>query len=175
MSGARALASARRRRAAPDERRQPSNIPQNKQSSQPSPPHPPQNNEEVKVPQNINNPMVMLLNHNKILDNLQNVVTSLNDKVESYDNYISNKIENLVLDETNIEFFKQKVTNIEKELTTIKKHILKVQTFAMETNLQCIEMKKKLENNTLSVEEEQEQTNEITELLLTSENNDLTG
>ena len=30
------------------------------------------------------------------------------------------------------------------QLQEIKKHVIKVQTFAMETNLQCIELKKKM-------------------------------
>lgn len=33
---------------------------------------------------------------------------------------------------------------MEVQLNELKKHIIKVQTFAMETNLQCIELKKKI-------------------------------
>ena len=65
------------------------------------------------------------------------------------------------------------------QLQEIKKHIIKVQTFAMETNLQCIELKKKIfreksENKTMdqimksdknklevSKETEQQQINQI--------------
>ena len=48
------------------------------------------------------------------------------------------------MDDSNIAFFKEKVNAIEKQMNDIKKHILRVQTFAMETNLQCMELKKKL-------------------------------
>ena len=82
---------------------------------------------------------------------------------------MNEKIKNLSLDETNIEFFKEKVLNIERELNIIKRHILKVQTFAMESNVQCIELRKKIDSPEISVEEQQNQTHEITELLLTAE------
>lgn len=167
MSGARALASARRRRAAPD-------------VSRPNQPPPPKPNQQIARPplppgalaeqqQKLNNPAAMLLNHNKIIGNLQEVVTSLTEKVNEQDKEMDQKIKELSLDETNIEFFKEKVLNIERELNTIKRHILKVQTFAMETNVQCIELRKKIDSPEISVEEEQNQTNEITDLLSVAE------
>ena len=113
----------------------------------------------------------MLLNHNKVLENLQQVVSSLHEKVNNQDDEMNQKIKDLSLDETNIEFFKEKVLNIERELNTIKRHILKVETFAMETNVQCIELRKKIDSPEISVEEQQNQTHEITELLSIAEEN----
>ncbi len=169
MSGARALASARRRRAAPDASR----------PNQPPPPKVNQQNARPPLPpgavseqqKKLNNPTAMLLNHNKVLENLQQVVTSLHEKVNNQDDEMNQKIKDLSLDETNIEFFKEKVLNIERELNTIKRHILKVQTFAMETNVQCIELRKKIDSPEISVEEQQNQTHEITELLSIAEEN----
>ena len=60
---------------------------------------------------------------------------------------INEKLKSLTLDDTNIEYFKDKVKSMEKQLNDIKKHILKVQTFAMETNLQCMELKKKMQRD----------------------------
>ena len=167
MSGARALASARRRRAAPDASRpnQPPPPKVNQQNSRP--PLPPGRPSDPQ--KKFNNPTAMLLNHNKVLENLQQVVGSLHEKVNNQDDAMNEKIKNLSLDETNIEFFKEKVLNIERELNIIKRHILKVQTFAMETNVQCIELRKKIDSPEISVEEQQNQTHEITELLLTAE------
>lgn len=167
MSGARALASARRRRAAPDPSR-PNQPPLSKPNQQIArPPLPP--GAVAEQQQKLNNPALMLLNHNKIIENLQEVVTSLSEKVNDQDKAMDQKIKELSLDETNIEFFKEKVLNIERELNTIKRHILKVQTFAMETNVQCIELRKKIDSPEISVEEEQNQTHEITELLSVAE------
>ena len=57
---------------------------------------------------------------------------------------VAQAIENLKISEDNIDFFKNKYTKMEVQLNELKKHIIKVQTFAMETNLQCIELKKKI-------------------------------
>jgi hypothetical protein len=159
MSGARALASARRRRAGG------ADVPQSAKRMPPPPPpvssalssstneteYPP------KVPQKING-ATMLLNHNKMIENLQEVVTNLDGAFASQQETIDEKLSSLTLDDGNIEFFKQKLKDLETELRDIKKHILKVQTFAMETNLMCMELKKK--NNT-SGEKEVVITNEV--------------
>jgi hypothetical protein len=145
MSGSRALASARRRRASPDDPR----------VNQRSPPPPPQQVSSVespthvtsnKAPQKIN-PGAMLMNHNKLIENLQQVVTNLNENMDSYGTDTSelrNKIDALRMDDGNIEYFKNKVAAMEQQMNDIKKHILKVQTFAMETNLQYMQLKKQL-------------------------------
>ena len=79
MSGARALASARRRRATPDDTR-PTN-----QRNLPPPPVPRSVTNEVvdvpKPPQKFN-PATMLLNHNKVIENLQDVVSNFNSNME---------------------------------------------------------------------------------------------
>ena len=45
---------------------------------------------------------------------------------------------------SNIAFFKNKYETIEAQMKEIKKHVLKIQSFAMDTNLQCIELKKRI-------------------------------
>jgi hypothetical protein len=97
----------------------------------------------------------MLLNHNKIIDNLQTVMTNLNENVEKnlltkedliqlIERMSKEEIEKLRVSQDNIEFFKNKYTKMENQLNELKKHIIKVQTFAMETSLQTIELKKKI-------------------------------
>ena len=101
------------------------------------------------------NPTMMLMNHNKVIENLQLVLSNLNEKVENETisqidaekmirDIVTQAIENLKISEDNIDFFKNKYTKMEVQLNELKKHIIKVQTFAMETNLQCIELKKKI-------------------------------
>ena len=180
MSGARALASARRRRASPDELRRnvptptpgPVSIPQPSSSSlggsmgSSLPPQPPS---QKMTPAN------MLLNHNKIIDNLQQVVESLNHNMESQieeTKALQSSVKSMHMDDGNIAFFKKKVSNMEKEMLDIKKHILKVQTFAMETNLQCLELKKKVLIASESTNEEQlEASGHIAEILTNTETN----
>ena len=156
MSGSRALASARRRRASADETRKPP-TPLSGSSSALAPvpgsgggsslASVPARNMPPAPPQKIN-PATMLLSHNKIIENLQSVVENLNQNMETQQEEsaeIQKKVDSLHMDDTNIEFFKEKVTNMDKQMNEIKRHILKVQTFAMETNLQYMELKKKLE------------------------------
>lgn len=139
MSGARALAAARARRAggASISSKQ-SSPPQN--SSQNNVPPPPKANQQPKM-----NPAMMLLSHNKIIENLQAICTDLTVRVDEQSSQISNSLNSLSLDDNNIVFFKEKLTKLEKELSDIKKYILKVQTFSMETNLQCNEFKRRFE------------------------------
>lgn len=176
MSGARALASARRRRASPDELRRnvstpgPVSIPQPSSSSlggsmgSSLPPQPPS---QKMTPAN------MLLNHNKIIDNLQQVVESLNHNMESQieeTKALQSSVKSMHMDDSNIAFFKKKVSNMEKEMLDIKKHILKVQTFAMETNLQCLELKKKVLIASETTNEEQlEASGHIADILTNTE------
>lgn len=59
---------------------------------------------------------------------------------------------------------------MEKEMLDIKKHILKVQTFAMETNLQCLELKKKVLIASETTNEEQlEASGHIADILTNTE------
>ena len=173
MSGARALASARRRRASPDDSR-PTN-----QRNPPPPPVPRSITNEVvdvpKPPQKFN-PATMLLNHNKVIENLQEVVSNLNSNMETNveeTKEVQKRLDSLQLDDNNIEYFKDKMVSIEKQMSDIKRHILKVQTFAMETNLQCIEMKKKLAFEPKSNEEQLEEAEKVSVLL--SDDNEIIG
>ena len=166
MSGSRALASARRRRAAPD-----INQPVNSRASSAPTPVPTRSSSPEKQNTPINNgqkinPGVMLLNHDKVLKNLNSVVESLNQKVEEQQLSIEGRMNDMVLDDKSIEFFKEKVINLESQLNDIKKHILKVQSFAMETNLQCMELKKAMQKEEGASSESQLQSaSEISETL----------
>ena len=50
---------------------------------------------------------------------------------------------------------------MEVQLNELKKHIIKVQTFAMETNLQCIELKKKMFRENMKATKDIEKNSEM--------------
>ena len=141
MSGARALASARRRRAEPP----PNNVisSSSKMTNNATSINDEQPNDSMKPKMS---PAMMLLSHNKIIENLQTIIENLNNKVEDLENKIKTHIEQNG-GETNSddsEYYKNKIQVIDNNLEEIKKHTLKVQTFSMETNLQLVEIKKKI-------------------------------
>ena len=151
MSGAAALASARRRRAAPQGPVMPNPPPLPTQS-------PPVQDEDSKAstrPLPKQTPAQMLLSHNTMISNLQEVVSTLNEIVDQnvlkkdemkafVESLIREEVEKTKMSESNIQFFKEKYNKVDAQLTEIKKHVLKIQSFAMDTNLQCIELKKKI-------------------------------
>ena len=137
MSGARALAAARARRAGGSNNSQ-------SQSNPPPPPKPTQQSNEKPV-SNKMNPALMLFNHNKIIENLQSIITDLTEKVNNQEKSTKDMLNSLNLDDNNIVYFKKKLEKLEKDLNDIKKYILKVQTFSMESSLQCSDMKRRIE------------------------------
>ena len=170
MSGAAALAAARRRRAGPNNS-QPS--PSNNRVGGPNQLKRPEMNEPTQktIPTKIN-PTMMLMNHNKIIENLQSVITNLNEKIDNETmneietdklirNIVKKSIDDLKISEDNIDFFRDKYTKMEVQLNELKKHIIKVQTFAMETNLQCIELKKKMFRENMKATKDIEKNSEM--------------
>ena len=143
MSGARALASARRRRAEPPS----SNVisSSSKITNNTTPIQQQETNEVIKPKMS---PAMMLITHNKIIENMQTVIENLNNKFEEHETKMKELIEENMktskVDDSNLEYYKNKIKIIDNSLEEIKKHTLKVQTFSMETNLQLVEVKKKL-------------------------------
>jgi len=191
MSGARALASARRRRAEPPNTTPPPLNPMNKQSSQRTigDEYVPSTNSQQSTKMT---PATMLLSHHKIIENLQKVIenqeTAIKSQGETIDQLksevrecsksiidkLNDKIASSSLDEGNIEYYKEKLVSIEGTLTDMKKTFLRVQTFAMETNLQSVELKKRMKAMETGIEEKDnglsdkmiENTEHIVEILL---------
>lgn len=159
MSGARALAAARRRRASPDDRRN------NNQQRAPIPqPPPPPNQQQQQIKNKKMDPRTMLLQNNSSIKNLEMEVVEL----KNHTNNIDEKIDSYNLDENNIMFFKNKIALLENELREIKKHIIKVQSFAMETNLQYM----KSLNKSNTTDEILKESNNISNMLY-DDNNDI--
>lgn len=192
MSGARALASARRRRAEPQNTPPP--VPVSSMKKQAS-----QNfiNDSVDQPNNSlpttkMTPATMLLSHHKIIENLQKVIENQETTIQTQGETISKlkaemkqvsksvmdelneKLSTSSLDEGNIEYYKEKLVSIEESLTEMKKSFLRVQTFAMETNIQSVELKKRMKAMETGIKEKDnglsdkmiENTDHIVEILL---------
>ena len=147
MSGARALAAARNRRAGPTNKTPSPVTSKNINNSSTVSTGSEQTQESQKI-----NPAMMLLSHNKILTNLQTVVEDLNKKFE---NQRTDLKEESKVDDVTLDYYKNKILTIETSLEEIKKHTLKIQTFSMETSLQVTEIKKRF--NRYEKKEENEQ------------------
>uniref|UniRef100_A0AB39JF66 Uncharacterized protein n=1 Tax=Florenciella sp. virus SA2 TaxID=3240092 RepID=A0AB39JF66_9VIRU len=135
MSGARANAAARRRRA------DSSNLNRNS-SYAPSPSSNPRITNSPSAPSGVINvpkmtPTSMLLSHHKIIDNLQTVIENLNSKVEVLEKTI------LGLDnKPNSGLNDKELKQMKDDINEVKDHNLKVQKFSIEMNLNNIEQKK---------------------------------
>ena len=128
MSGTAALASARRRRAIPQKPEINNEIIENSKQ------------QNVQSPQNVQpvatNPAMLLLKHNQLLGVLQKEVELL--KLE-----LSNNKPNVDKDNTeSLEYYKSQHSILLEEMREVKKTLLKVQTFSMETNLELMKLKK---------------------------------
>ena len=126
MSGSAALASARRRRA----------IPQKPEHEIIEPPtlSPPVQNQQSQVSVN---PTTLLIKHNQVLGGLQNDIDALKKQLTNI------KIPEVSPDDkSNVEYYKTQHNVLLDEMREVKKTLLKVQTFAMETNLELMKLKR---------------------------------
>jgi hypothetical protein len=136
MSGSAGLAAAKRRRAGPSTvtnelPKRPSNLPAAPQ---------PQVSQQAP-PSNISNthPLIILAQHEQHLTRLQMDVEDLrmNSERSSYQSATA-------VDEQSIHHFKSKYETLSQEMDEMKKLLIKIQTFSMETNLELLKMKRLL-------------------------------
>jgi predicted O-linked N-acetylglucosamine transferase (SPINDLY family) len=133
MSSKAALSAARRRRAQPTVP-----VTNNDKKSRVTPP-PPQSKAPV---QSGLNPMQILSQHDKRIFNLEGGFNEMAENINALNQYVDN--EN---DEENVAFFKARYESVEKELAELKNLLIKIQSFAMETNLDLMKFKKSLDTN----------------------------
>jgi hypothetical protein len=125
MSGSAGLASARRRRAGPS-----TNIPNTPENSVVDKPNvEPYQNSGAMAPMN---PLALLVKHNELIKKVFQEVALLK----------SNENKPVETDKESIEYFKQQYTSLLEEMKEIKKTLLKIQTFSMETNLEVMKLKR---------------------------------
>ena len=140
MSGASALAAAKRRRAVPTEPARPTTV-QSKQNQLPKPVQ-----TEPVVSSNTQasaqNPLQLLIQHEQRLIDLENGLEKLN--------ITEKKTDTLTPD--SLQYFKSQQELLSQEFQELKKIIIKVQTFSMETNLELLKIKKTLKTSDLNEE-----------------------
>ena len=139
MSSKAALSAARRRRAQPSV---PVTNNNDKKSNVPPPPKP-----NVSTQSGLN-PMQILSQHDKRIFNLENGFNEMAENISALNQYVDS--EN---DEETVAFFKTRYETVEKELAELKKLLIKIQSFSMETNLDLMKFKKSLESNNNEVNE----------------------
>ena len=117
MSGTAALAAARKRRATPG----PTNDVKEVKNTEVSKPLP-------------TNPALLLLQHNHYIQKLQKEVSGLLDN--------ESKNEKNVINDQCKENYKEEYLGLLEEMKEMKKVLLKVQSFSMETNLEVMKLKR---------------------------------
>jgi len=130
MSGASALAAAKRRRAVPAEPTRPT-------SSTPKPnqiPKPNQSSVSAPLQTPSQNPLQLLIQHEQRILDLEKNVNQMK---------LSDKKTDTMTPDT-LQYFKSQQELLSQEIQELKKIIIKVQTFSMETNLDLIKTKKSL-------------------------------
>jgi len=135
MSGSAALASARRRRTGPN------------QSSLSKP-----ENVIVEEPAKMVpiNPSALLLKHNQLLNILQGDFESLKTQLNSIN------VESESNNPNHLDFYKSQYSSLLEEMKDIKKTLIKVQTFSMETNIELMKLKRLLQKDNESVVQKDE-------------------
>ena len=129
MSGSAALASARRRRAIPQKPENEIVETPKQQLTQPMPQQP------IAA-----NPTALLIKHNGLLGGIQNDIENL--KKQLTDIKVPNTSN--VDEKSTLEFYKSQHSILLEEMRELKKTLLKIQTFAMETNLELMKLKRNL-------------------------------
>ena len=154
MSGASALAAAKRRRAVPAETPIRSKEVPRLQTSNSSVTQSNQNqtnqNQTNQTTTSAQNPLQLLLQHEQKINELQTTFSKINlDK--------SNPLTPDTLD-----YFKTQHEHMNREINELKKILIKVQTFSMETNLELLKMKKQKNEvkNEVKIESKNETKNE---------------
>ena len=195
MSGASALAAAKRRRgmsSGPPPR--PGGGPQSGPGRGPGR-GPPQTQQTAS--NGIPTPMQLLENHHKRIANLENMMQETTEGLKSLGNNKKNDVlpnklnDNLVKqvmsleakiavlqdklygteDEPNedIAYFKEKMQSIELQMAELKQHVLKIQTFAMETNLALMKERQQQQMTHVDEEEDKEEDKEEEEQEVSNE------
>ena len=135
MSSKAALSAARRRRAQPS-----APVTNNNEKISRVPPSP--SPQPKTTTQSGLNPMQILSQHDKRIFNLEGGFNEMAENISALNQYVDN--EN---DEETVAFFKARYESVEKELAELKKLLIKIQSFAMETNLDLMKFKKSLDNS----------------------------
>ena len=132
MSGASALAAAKRRRAVPTEPSRPSFSPKIQTESSRQPQN--QLQSQVQTPLQAQSPLHLLIQHEQKLKDLEHTFSQIQ----------LNEPKANSLSPDTLLYFKTQHDLMSQELNDLKKVLMKIQTFSMETNLELLKLKKQL-------------------------------
>ena len=132
MSGASALAAAKRRRAVATDPVRPPSRPQPQNQNQPQLQQP--QAQQAQPQSAVQNPLNILLRHEQKLVELEESLGELQIESKKPD----------TLSPDTLHFFKTQHDLLSQEIQDLKKIIIKVQTFSMETNMELIRLKKSM-------------------------------
>lgn len=140
MSGSAGLAAAKRRRAGPSStvtNEVPKKTPNITTNS---------NSQTVVQPSNnISNthPLIILTQHEQQLTRIHGEIEDIRMTMDR--KQVPQSVPQV--DEQSVQFFKNKYETLSQEMDEMKKLLIKIQTFSMETNLELLKMKKLLRND----------------------------
>jgi hypothetical protein len=134
MSGASALAAAKRRRAVPTEPSRPSMTHKSPETSRT-----PVQSPIVQTQSPAQSPLHLLIQHDQKLKDLESNFSQM--KLNE-----SNSKSNALSPDTLL-YFKTQHDMMNQELNELKKLMIKIQSFSMETNLELLKLKKQLKVN----------------------------
>lgn len=147
MSGSAGLAAAKRRRAGPSINSEPPR--QNNVHPHPIRQRTPEPVQAQSHPSNTiinSHPLIILSQHeqqiNKINSNIEGIYDILNK------NITNPAVKSIPTDEESVQFFKTKYEAMSREMDEMKRLLIKIQTFSMETNLELLKMKRLLKTDT---------------------------
>jgi len=132
MSGASALAAAKRRRAVPTEPSRPSFSPKIQTESSRQPQNQLQIQSQSPLP--AQSPLHLLIQHEQKLKDLEHTFSQIQ----------LNEPKSNSLSPDTLLYFKTQHDLMSQELNELKKVLMKIQTFSMETNLELLKLKKQL-------------------------------
>ena len=136
MSGTAALAAARKRRANPPPNANGNYSPQPTSNMTPI--------KEEEVPK-ATNPAMLLMQHNLLIQKLQKEVAELKTQTQSQSKSLKDLNPKVDTD------YKTEYLGLLEEMKEMKKVLLKVQSFSMETNLDVMKLKRTVEQNQLQL------------------------
>ena len=149
MSGTAALAAARKRRATPQPNSNYSNPTSNSSPMTPI-------KEEGEIPK-ATNPTMLLMQHNMLIQRLQKEVTELKAQLQSD-----------VKPKGDMDY-KTEYLGLLEEMKEMKKVLLKVQSFSMETNLDVMKLKRTVEQNQQSHQSQNQDRIDHTSITITND------
>ena len=177
MSGNAALASARRRRAGPSTAPLPTPIKVPSRNVQPpqmsTSSYTPVENQGAVKNQKLNS-LQLLMQHNSSISELKEDMRKITTQLETFTK-VNERITNIEqqlesdLNMNNISFYKEKYETIKRQLDDIKRLVVKVQTFSMETNLSMIELKKSVNMDTENLDKNESRSEYMSNVLVTDE------